>query len=454
IISTNYDKISLGNYSTEFFEVLGANKTSNGSWVVPNPVDIIFNLVTVSGLIIGVTIPSDSTCNMIQGLCISIFDDSPGPLNSTNSIILVNKRESIIGIADRNNFCPIPTPTGMPPVPSQTTILPQPTQTFPPPQILYLSRFKTDNQSNQSQSLEYLFQVQIGSNSAQTLNIMPDTCINDIGVCSELCNQSITGSCNNRHHIFDSKNSSSFSQNSTTGSINYLDGSSAKGLFGNDFIILDNFGFANKFSFLLFSQINGILQAESAVEGIMGLGLSSQIWNQLTSNGYDQAIGFALPNSVCDFGSIAFGGIDQRFNNKLFNVDSNEIFSIPTLNDSTYPKIKIDAIWVNETPLEFPIKDAIISTNYDKISLGNGNFSKEFFKILGATKLKDGSWLVSNPVDILFNLATGSGEVVEAKIPSNLTCNIINEKCISIFDDLPGPLNSINSIILGKPFIQ
>ncbi|CAG8655741.1 13798_t:CDS:10, partial [Gigaspora margarita] len=403
-----------------------AKKTSAGNWIVPTPVDIAFDLITNSGLIIGTIMPR------------TIFDDSPGPLNSTNSIILgrpfiqlfnfvVNKRERIVGIADRNNFCPISTPTGAPPIPPQTTILPQPIQTFPLPQILNLNRFKTDNQSS-----EDLFQIKIGSKALQALNIIPDTCINDIGICSELCYQSITSNYNNRQHIFDSKNSLSFSLNGTTGSIDYLDGSFAKGLFGNDFITLGGFGFANAFSFLLFSQISGALQTESAVEGIIGLGLSSQIWNQLANNGYDQAIGFALPNSVCDF-------------------DPNEIFNIPTLNDSTYPKIKINVIWIKNTPLAFPVIDAIISTNYNKISLSS--YSTKFFKTLGATKLKDGS-LVSNPVDILFDLSTDSGLIVGAIIPSNLTCNMINEKCISIFDDLPGPLNSTNSIIIGKSFIQ
>ncbi|CAG8801716.1 13501_t:CDS:2, partial [Gigaspora margarita] len=418
IISTNYNKVSLGNYSTEFFKALGANKTNDGNWVVPNPVDISFDLITDYGLLIGATITSNLSCIMIQGQCISIFDDSPGPSNSTNSIILAKHN---IEIAERNSFCPIPTPTGTSPVQPQTSILPKPIQTFPPPQILDLNRFKTDSQSS-----EFLFQVQIGSNAS--LNIMPDTCVNDIGICSELCYQSTTGSCNNRQHIFDSKNSSSFSQNGTKGSINYLDGSFANGIFGNDFIILDNFGFANKFSFLLFSQINGALQAESAVEA---------------SKGYDQAIGFALPNSVCDFGSIAFGGIDSRFSN-----NSNNVFNIPTLNDSTYPKIEIVTIWVNRTLLNFPVINAILSTNYNKVSLGN--YSTEFFKTLGATKVKEG-WVVPNPVDISFDLLTNSGQIIQTTIPSNLTCIMIQKQCISVFDDSFVPSNSI---LLGIPFIQ
>ncbi|KAF0544026.1 aspartic peptidase domain-containing protein [Gigaspora margarita] len=391
IISTNYNKVSLGNYSTEFFKALGANKTNDGNWVVPNPVNFNF---------------------------------------------AINKAKHNIEIAERNSFCPISTPTGTPPVQPQTTILPKPIQTFPPPQIIDLNRFKTDNQSS-----EFLFQVQIGSNAS--LNIMPDTCVNDIGICSELCYQSTTGSCNNRQHIFDSKNSSSFSQNGTKGSINYLDGSFANGIFGNDFIILDNFGFANKFSFLLFSQINGALQAESAVEGIMGLGLSSQIWSQLASKGYDQAIGFALPNSVCDFGSIAFGGIDSKFSNS-----SNNVFNIPTLNDSTYPKIEIVTIWVNRTLLDFPVINAILSTNYNKVSLGN--YSTEFFKALGAKKVKEG-WVVPNPVDISFDLLTDSGQIIQATIPSNLTCIMVQGQCITVFDDSFVPSNSI---LLGIPFIQ
>ncbi|CAG8839412.1 30857_t:CDS:2, partial [Gigaspora margarita] len=338
--------------------------------------------------------------------------------------LAINKADQDIEIAERNSFCPIPLPTGVSPIPPQTSILPKPTPTFPPPQVLSLYRSKTDNQSNQSS--EFLFKVQMGSNAS--LNIIPDTSVNDIGVCSELCNQSSTGSCNNRQHIFYSKNSSSFSQNGTKGSINYLDGSLAKGLFGNDFITLNNFGFANKFSFLLFSQLVGALQAESAVEA---------------SKGYDQAIGFALPNSVCDFGSIAFGGIDTRFSN-----NSNEIFNIPTLNDSTYPKIEIVTIQVNETLLDFPVIDAIISTNYDKVSLGN--YSTKFFQALGATKVK-GSWVVPNPVDISFDLLTDSGQIIQATIPSNLTCIMINGQCISVFDD---SIVLSNSILLGIPFIQ
>ncbi|CAG8738467.1 13415_t:CDS:2, partial [Gigaspora margarita] len=316
IISTNYNKISLGNFSTEFFTKLGANKTNDGNWIVPDPVDISFDVTTDTGPIIGITLSSFVTCNsMIKGQCISIFDDKFGP---------------------------------------------------------------------------------------------------------EFCYQSTTGSCNNRQHIYDSKNSPSFSPNNTNESINYLDGSFANGSFGNDFIILDNFGFANKFSFLLFSQIFGALQAESAVGGVMGLGL--------TSKGYDQAIGFAFPNYPCPVGSIAFGGIDARFSN-----NPNETFSVPTLNDNTYPKIEIITIWVNETPLDFPTIDAIISTNYNKISLGN--YSTDFFKALGANKTDDGNWVVPNPVDISFDLITDSGLLIGAIIPRDLSCNMIKGQCISIFDD-------------------
>ncbi|RIB28114.1 aspartic peptidase domain-containing protein, partial [Gigaspora rosea] len=437
IISTSYNKISLGNFSTQFFTKLGANA---------------FDVTTNSGPIIGIILSSFLTCNStIKGQCISIFNDEFGPSNNTiiigalfiqNFYITVNKASRTIGIAQRSEeFCPIPGPTGVQPVPPQTTILPKPTPTFPPPQILNLNRFK-DNQSS-----EFLFQVQIGSDPSQALSIMLDTCINNIGVCSELCYQSSTGSCNNRQHIFDSKNSSSFKLNGTIGSISYLDGSSAKGPFGNDFITLGNFGFVNEFSFLLFNQISGALQAESIVEGIMGVGLSSQIWDQLASKGYNQVIGFALPNSVCDFGSVAFGGIDLRFND-----NSNEIYSISTLNDSTYPKINIIMIWVNKTALKFPVINAIISTNYNKISLGK--FSTKFFNALGANKTSDGNWVIPNPVDITFDVITVSGPVIGITIPSNLTCNIIKGKCISVFDELPGPPNSTDSIILGIPIIQ
>ncbi|CAG8855147.1 17899_t:CDS:2, partial [Gigaspora margarita] len=152
------------------------------------------------------------------------------------------------------------------------------------------------------------------------------------------------------------------------------------------------------------------------------------IWDQLASKGYDQAIGFAFPNYPCPVGSIAFGGIDARFSN-----NPNEIFSVPTLNDNTYPKIEISTIWVNETPLDFPTIDAIISTNYNKVSLGN--YSTDFFKALGANKTDDGNWVVPNPVDISFDLITDSGLLIGAVIPRDLSCNMIMGQCISIFDD-------------------
>ncbi|RIB22570.1 aspartic peptidase domain-containing protein [Gigaspora rosea] len=449
IISTNYDKISLGNFSTEFFTKLGANKTNDGNWIVPDPVDIIFDVETDSELIIGLSLSGYLTCNsMIKGQCISIFDDEFGPLNNTiiigalfikNYYITANKTNNAshsIGIAVRNeDFCPIPGPTGAQPASPQTTILPKPTPTFPPPKILELNTF---NLNNQNQSLEYLFQVQIGSNSS--LNIMPDTSVNDIGVCSELCNQSSTSSCHNRQHLFNSRSSSSFSQNGTKVSVNYLDWSSSNGLFGNDFIILDHFEFATKFAFLLFNQINGALQAESAVEA---------------SKGHDQAIGFAFPNSPCPVGSIAFGGLDPRFCNKVFNTDANEIFSLPILNDSIYPKIVINTIWVNNTSINFSTSDAIISTNYNKASLGN--YSTEFFKALGAKKTSDRNWVVPNPVDITFDLMTDSGLLIGVIIPrlyGNLTCNMIRGQCISVFDDSSGPSDSTQSIILAKSIIE
>ncbi|CAG8724811.1 124_t:CDS:2, partial [Gigaspora rosea] len=81
---TSFNKISLGNYSTEFFIKLGANKTSDGNWIVPNPVDISFDITTTSGSVIGIVISSLLICNnMIKGQCISIFDDELGLSNNT-----------------------------------------------------------------------------------------------------------------------------------------------------------------------------------------------------------------------------------------------------------------------------------------------------------------------------------------------------------------------------------
>ncbi|CAG8823126.1 1739_t:CDS:1, partial [Gigaspora rosea] len=58
---TSYNKISLGNFSTEFFTKLGANKTSDGNWIVQDPVEIIFDVTTDSGPIIGIGLSSLET---------------------------------------------------------------------------------------------------------------------------------------------------------------------------------------------------------------------------------------------------------------------------------------------------------------------------------------------------------------------------------------------------------
>ncbi|KAF0544027.1 hypothetical protein F8M41_003130 [Gigaspora margarita] len=200
----------------------------------------------------------------------------------------------------------------------------------------------------------------------------------------------------------------------------------------------------------MLDKINGILKNQSAVEGVMGLGFGSQIWNQLASNGYLQVIGITLPNFICSIGSIAFGGIDLRY---ISNDPPNppKIHNIPTLNGTDYPTIEVKTIRVNNTSLNFPVINAIISTSYNKVSLGS--FSTEFFTKLGANKTSDGNWIVPNPVDITLDVTTDSGPIIGITITSNLTCNSMSKgQCISIFDDKFGPLN--NTIIIGALFVK
>ncbi|CAG8730747.1 25815_t:CDS:2 [Gigaspora margarita] len=235
---------------------------------------------------------------------------------------------------------------------------------------------------------------------------MPDTSSNDFGLCSEFCGRSLSGDCTNRKDIFASDNSTTFKGNYKPKSINYLDGPIVNGYTGSGLITINDFTFKNKFSLLLFNKISGTLKSQNPVAGIMGLGVGSQIWNQLVDNAYEQTIGFAFPNSNCAVGSITFGGLDSRF---------------------------------------ISVTDSLISTSHNKISLGG--YSSEFFKKLNATKANDGNWIMPTPVPISFDVTTDSG-VIGVKIPS---CNMIQGKCVSIFDDSSGPLNSI---ILGAPFLQ
>ncbi|RIB10586.1 aspartic peptidase domain-containing protein, partial [Gigaspora rosea] len=212
------------------------------------------------------------------------------------------------------------------------------------PLILNINKFDINDPNSVS-----LIQIQIGSNVPQNIDLIPDTSSNDFGLCSEFCGRSLSGDCANRQDIFASDNSTSFKGNYKPKSINYLDGSIVNGYTGSDFITINSFTFKNKFSFLLYNKINGALKAENPVEGIMGLGFSSQIWNQLADNAYDQTIGLALPNSNCAVGTITFGGMDSRFIS-----DTNNIYKISTLNDTTYWKIQVNLIWIDESPLIIP----------------------------------------------------------------------------------------------------
>ncbi|RIB19613.1 aspartic peptidase domain-containing protein [Gigaspora rosea] len=274
------------------------------------------------------------------------------------------------------------------------------------PLILNINKFDINDPNSVS-----LIQIQIGSNVSQSINLIPDTSSNDFGLCSEFCGRSLSGDCTNRKDIFTSENSTSFKGNYKPKSINYLDGSIVNGYTGSDFITINSFTFKNKFSLLLFNKISGTLKAQNPVEGIMGLGFSSQVYL------------------------------------RVFNVDTKNIFKISTLNNTTYWKIRIGLIWIDESPLIIPtpVTDSLISTSHNKISLGV--YSSEFFKNLNATKASDGNWIMSTPVPISFDVITDSG-VIGVVVPS---CNMIRGKCVSIFDDSSGPLNSI---ILGAPFLE
>ncbi|CAG8635088.1 7210_t:CDS:1, partial [Dentiscutata heterogama] len=134
------------------------------------------------------------------------------------------------------------------------------------PLILSINKFDINDPNSVS-----LIQLQIGSNPSQKVNLIPDISSNDIGLCNPL-----SESCNSRKNIFISDNSTSFKGTYKPRSINYLDGSSVSGFTGNDFITFNDFTFKDKFSLILFDKINGALQSQSAVEGVMGLGFGSQ----------------------------------------------------------------------------------------------------------------------------------------------------------------------------------
>ncbi|CAG8801525.1 25165_t:CDS:1, partial [Dentiscutata erythropus] len=114
------------------------------------------------------------------------------------------------------------------------------------PLILNINKFDINDPNSVS-----LIQIQIGSNASQKFNLIPDISSNDIGLCD-----SLSKSCNNRKNIFNSDDSTSFKGFYKPSSINYLDGSSVSGLAGNDFITFNGFTFKNKFSLILFDEIN------------------------------------------------------------------------------------------------------------------------------------------------------------------------------------------------------
>ncbi|CAG8813945.1 19816_t:CDS:2, partial [Gigaspora rosea] len=163
-----------------------------------------------------------------------------------------------------------------------------------------------------------LFQAEIGSNLSLSLNLVPDISSNYIGLCSQLCynEEEEFDSCNNRIDYFDSVNSTSFEGNYKTETIFYLDGSFVSAVTGFDYITFNKYTFKDKTLLSLFVEINGTLEKQSVIEGVMGLGFDSPIWNQLASDNYPQVTGIALPNFICSIGSITFGGIDPRY---IFN---------------------------------------------------------------------------------------------------------------------------------------
>ncbi|CAG8848586.1 41270_t:CDS:2, partial [Gigaspora margarita] len=90
--------------------------------------------------------------------------------------------------------------------------------------------------------------------------------------------QILNDSCNNRIDYFDSLNSTTFDGTYKTELINYLD---------------------DKTLLSLFVEMNGTIETQSVVEGVMGFGFDSPIWNQLVNDDYLQVIGIALPNFIC-----------------------------------------------------------------------------------------------------------------------------------------------------------
>ncbi|CAG8837976.1 3562_t:CDS:2, partial [Cetraspora pellucida] len=102
----------------------------------------------------------------------------------------------------------------------------------------------------------------------------------------------------------------------------------------------------------------------------------------------DQVIGFAFPLDNCNVGSIALGGIDNRF-------ISGSLHDISRLNESDpFHSIKINAAYVGDIPIDVPSIDSILDSRSDRISFGKT--SVDFFRLINATKSPEG-WKIPKP---------------------------------------------------------
>ncbi|CAG8482951.1 2780_t:CDS:2 [Racocetra persica] len=282
-----------------------------------------------------------------------------------------------------------------------------------------------------------LFQVGMGTNP-QFINVIPDITSNEFVVTNQFCQRQL--SCNNRKNVFNSGLSKTFrpSIGQNNGPVKYLDGSSISGSIGNDFITFSQSKSKFQADILLAKQIDGSFRTQAAVEGIMGLSRESQ-------SNLDQVIGFALPLGNCDVGSIALGGIDNRF-------IKGPLYSLSMSNASkSMHSMRINAAYVGGKPVNVTAIDSILDTKSDRISLGKA--SGDFFRLLNATKSLEG-WKVPNPVDISFDITLNDNQIVQLTLSNNTICdgNIGSVKdCISIFDDGSGPLNTWT---FGTSFLQ
>ncbi|CAG8818968.1 5622_t:CDS:2, partial [Racocetra persica] len=310
-----------------------------------------------------------------------------------------------------------------------------------------------------------LFQVEIGSGigngkgkgkttgptgptGPQFINVAPDIITTEFVVASQFCKRS---GCANRQNVFDSKSSKSFrSSFRKSNPIKYLDGSRVSGESGTDLLAFSKSDTKFRTNIILANQISGLLRTQAAVEGVMGLGAKSQIWNQLKSSRLDQVVGIALPLGKCDVGSIALGGLDTRFiNGPMYNISLNS-------SKSTY-SISINALYVGGLPINSTVVDSVIDTRNDRISLEKA--SREFFRLLKAKKSKSGGFVVPNPIDVSFDVILDDDKIVQLTLPNSTICDSNtgtgigegSKNCLSIFDDKSGPKGEIT---LGRPFLQ